>query len=163
MVSALASINFIGAVAWDRYHQYCTKQKLFWSASFTIKGDRNYTTYVLTLTCLYLIIPALTMLTSYQSIQKHFKKTHKYKLNTAWPLRVLLICWAPYVLLCMYASVENVKLVSPKFRMVLPVLAKTTPVFHALLYAFGSESYRAGIWQFLTGKKMALPPSEKSK
>ncbi|XP_061088614.1 RPE-retinal G protein-coupled receptor-like [Conger conger] len=199
MVSALASINFIGAVAWDRYHQYCTKQKLFWSSSMTMsgivwvlsifwaflplagwgeygfeplgtsctldysKGDRNYTTYMLTLTFFYLIIPALTMLTSYQSIQKHFKKTRKYKLNTAWPLRVMLVCWGPYVLLCMYASIDNALAISPKFRMVLPVLAKTTPIFHSLLYAFGTESYRAGIWQFLTGKKMALPPPEKSK
>ncbi|XP_064175286.1 RPE-retinal G protein-coupled receptor-like [Anguilla rostrata] len=197
MVSVLASMNFIAAVAWDRYHQYCTKQKLFWSSSMTIagivwvlsifwaylplngwgeydfeplrtcctldysKGDRNYTTYMLTLTFFYLIIPALTMLTSYQSIQKQFKKTRQYKLNTAWPLRVTLLCWGPYVLLCMYASVENARLVPPKLRMVLPVLAKTAPVFHALLYAFGSQGYRAGIWQFLTGKKMAL--AEKSK
>ncbi|KAG9345967.1 hypothetical protein JZ751_007782 [Albula glossodonta] len=89
------------------------------------KGDRNYTTYVLTLTFFYLIIPSLTMLTSYQSIYKQFKKTGKYR--------------------------------------VLPVLAKTTPAFHALLYSFGSESYRAGIWQFLSGQKMAQIQSEKSK
>ncbi|KAI1886865.1 hypothetical protein AGOR_G00200190 [Albula goreensis] len=199
MVAALASISFIGAIAWDRYHQYCTKQKLQWSTSMTLvvivwvlsvfwaflpltgwgdydfeplrtcctldysKGDRNYTTYVLTLTFFYLIIPALTMFTSYQSIHKQFKKTGKYRLNTAWPLRVLLLCWGPYVLLCMYATVENVRVVSPKFRMVLPVLAKTTPAFHALLYSFGSESYRAGIWQFLSGQKMAQIQSEKSK
>ncbi|KAJ8406804.1 hypothetical protein AAFF_G00297200, partial [Aldrovandia affinis] len=185
MVSALASISLIAAVAWDRYHHYCTKQKLQWSTSVTLvviiwilsvfwaslplagwgdydfepmrtcctldysKGDRSYTTYMLSLTFFYLIIPALTLLTSYQSIRKQFKKTGKYKLNTAWPLRTLLICWGPYVLLCMFASVENVKIVPPKLRMALPVLSKTTPVFHALLYSFGSESYRAGIWQFL--------------
>lgn len=34
------------------------------------------------------------------------------------PLRVLLMCWGPYVLMCIYACFENVKVVSPKLRMV---------------------------------------------
>ncbi|KAJ8264356.1 hypothetical protein GJAV_G00148200 [Gymnothorax javanicus] len=199
MVSVLASISFIGAIAWDRYHQYCTKQKFFWSSAMTMsgivwvlsffwavlplvgwgeydfeplgtcctldysKGDWNYISYMLTLTFLYLIIPALTMLSSYQSINKQFKKTRQYKLNTAWPLRVMLLCWGPYVLLCMYASIYDVSDVSPRFRMMLPVLAKSSPFFHSLLYAFGSENYLAGIRQLFTGKKMALPEPEKSK
>lgn len=30
----------------------------------------------------------------------------------------MLMCWGPYVLMCIYACFENVKLVSPKLRMV---------------------------------------------
>lgn len=26
MVSILAAISFLGAIAWDRYHQYCTSE-----------------------------------------------------------------------------------------------------------------------------------------
>lgn len=26
MISILAAISFLGAVAWDRYHQYCTSE-----------------------------------------------------------------------------------------------------------------------------------------
>lgn len=38
--------------------------------------------------------------------------------NTNLPLRTMLICWGPYVLMCIYACFENVKAVSPKLRMV---------------------------------------------
>lgn len=38
--------------------------------------------------------------------------------NTSLPLRVMLMCWGPYVLMCIYACFENVKTVSPKLRMV---------------------------------------------
>lgn len=38
--------------------------------------------------------------------------------NTSLPLRVMLMCWGPYVLMCIYACFENVKVVSPKLRMV---------------------------------------------
>lgn len=38
--------------------------------------------------------------------------------NTSIPVRVMLMCWGPYVLMCIYACFENVKVVSPKLRMV---------------------------------------------
>lgn len=64
MISVLASISFMAAIAWDRYHQYCTSeyetspgtvhvrshaqktmrvlsragQKLFWSTTLTMSG-----------------------------------------------------------------------------------------------------------------------------
>lgn len=41
-----------------------------------------------------------------------------FQFNTNVPLRVLLMCWGPYVLMCIYACFENTKLVSPKLRMV---------------------------------------------
>ncbi len=38
--------------------------------------------------------------------------------NTGLPLKALLLCWGPYVLMCIYACFENVNLVPPKLRMV---------------------------------------------
>lgn len=38
--------------------------------------------------------------------------------NTNLPLRVMLICWGPYILMSIYACFENAKAVSPKLRMV---------------------------------------------
>lgn len=38
--------------------------------------------------------------------------------NTGLPLKALLFCWGPYVLMCIYACFENVNLVPPKLRMV---------------------------------------------
>ncbi|TRY59410.1 hypothetical protein DNTS_004314 [Danionella cerebrum] len=185
MVSILAAISFLGAIAWDRYHQYCTKQKMFWSTSGTITciiwglaifwaamplpaigwgvfdfepmktcctldytmGDRAYISYTVTITVLYLAFPIIVLQSSYSSIYAYFKKTHLFK--------ALLFCWGPYTVMCVYACFENVTFISPKLRMLLPVLAKTSPIFHAVLYAYGNEFYRGGIWQFLTGHKSA--------
>ncbi|KAJ8014400.1 hypothetical protein DPEC_G00039830 [Dallia pectoralis] len=35
-LTALASIHFIAAIAWDRYHQYCTRTKLQWSSAIIL-------------------------------------------------------------------------------------------------------------------------------
>ncbi|XP_012688870.1 retinal G protein coupled receptor b [Clupea harengus] len=118
------------------------------------KGDRNYITYMLTISVFYFVFPMMMMQSSYSTIYAYFKKTHKYRFNTTIPVRTLLLTWGPYVAMCMYACVENAKLVSPKLRMVLPVLAKTSPIFNAILYSFGNEAYRGGIWRFLTGQKV---------
>ncbi|XP_061563784.1 retinal G protein coupled receptor b [Cololabis saira] len=199
MISLLASISFMATIAWDRYHQYCTRQKLFWSTVMTMsaiiwtlsifwsavplmgwgvydfepmktcctldytRGDRDYITFVLTLIGLYLLFPCFVMVSCYDATYKHFKKTRNYRFNTSMPLRVLLMCWGPYILMCIYACFENAKLVSPKLRMVLPVLAKTNPIFNALLYSFGNEYYRGGVWNFLTGQKIVEPDIKKSK
>ncbi|XP_062383081.1 retinal G protein coupled receptor b [Sardina pilchardus] len=119
------------------------------------KGDRNYITYMLTITFVYLLVPLFVMHDCYSTIYKYFKKTHNYKFNTTIPIKVLLLTWGPYVAMCMYACVENVKLISPKLRMLLPVIAKTSPIFHAVLYSFTNEAYRGGIWQLLTGQRVA--------
>ncbi|CAL8282029.1 unnamed protein product [Merluccius merluccius] len=197
MISVLASISFMAAIAWDRYHQYCTRQKLFWSTTVTMScivwvlsifwaalpltgwgvydfepmrvgctldytmGDRDYVTYMLSLVVFYLLFPAITMMSSYDAINKYFKKIHHQKFNTKLPLRVMLACWGPYVIMCVYACFENVKIVSPKLRMVLPVLAKMNPIFNALLYSFGNEFYRGGVWHFLTGQKLVDPVTKK--
>ncbi|XP_048864512.1 RPE-retinal G protein-coupled receptor-like [Brienomyrus brachyistius] len=188
-LTALASINFIAAIAWDRYHQYCTRTKLqwshviplvlfiwcftgFWSAMPLLgwgeyayeplrtcctldysKGDRNYVSYMLPMAVCNLFIQAVTVMSSYQSIERKFKKTGQYKFNPGTPLKTLLFCWAPYAMLSLYAVFEDATLVSPRLRMVPPLLAKTSPTFNAYLYAFGNEHYRWGIWQLLNGHK----------
>ncbi|NXN25374.1 RGR protein, partial [Nycticryphes semicollaris] len=188
--TALASISSCTAVAWDRYHHYCTRSKLQWSTAISMivfawlfaafwsvmpllgwgeydyeplrtcctldysKGDRNYITYLFALSIFNFIIPGFIMLTAYQSIHQKFKKSGHYKFNTGLPLKTLVICWGPYCLLCFYAAVENVMFISPKYRMIPAVIAKTVPTVDAFIYALGNENYRGGIWQFLTGQKI---------
>ncbi|KAJ8248106.1 hypothetical protein GJAV_G00238370 [Gymnothorax javanicus] len=127
------------------------------------KGDRNYVSYLLPMAFCNLGIQAITVLSSYQSIEKKFKKTGQYKFNTGTPLKTLLLCWGPYGVLSMYAAVQDAKLVSPKIRMIAPIMAKTSPLINPFLYALGNENYRGGIWQFLTGQKIEEPQIEKSK
>lgn len=42
---------------------------------------RDYVTYMLTLVVLYLTFPAITMLSCYDSIYKHFKKIHHHRVS----------------------------------------------------------------------------------
>ncbi|KAK6487533.1 retinal G protein coupled receptor a [Huso huso] len=189
-VTALASISSCAAIAWDRYHKYCTRTKLQWSTAITVaivvwgfsafwsampllgwgeydyeplrtcctldytKGDRNFISYLLPMAFFNFVIPVFIMYTSYQSVAQKFKKTGQTKFSTGLPLKSLVICWGPYSLLCLYAAVEDATLISPKLRMIPAVLAKTSPAINALIYSLGNESYRGGIWQFLTGQKM---------
>ncbi|XP_076854695.1 retinal G protein coupled receptor b [Brachyhypopomus gauderio] len=117
------------------------------------RGDRGSVIYMVSVVVLYLAFPLLIMHLSYSSIYVYFKKTHSFKFNTGLPVKVLLIFWGPYMLICIYSCFENTKLLSPKLRIVFPVLAKMAPVFNALLYAYSNESYRGGIWKFLTGQE----------
>ncbi|KAK6329228.1 hypothetical protein J4Q44_G00012060 [Coregonus suidteri] len=191
-VTALASIHFIAAIAWDRYHQYCTRTKLQWSSAITLaifiwlftafwsampligwgeydyeplrtcctldysKGDRNYVSYLIPMAIFNMAIQTFVVMSSYQSIGQKFKKTGNPRFNTATPLKTFLFCWGPYGVLAFYAAVENANLVSPKIRMLAPILAKTSPTFNVFLYALGNENYRGGIWQFLTGEKIEV-------
>ncbi|KAM9395374.1 RPE-retinal G protein-coupled receptor-like isoform 2-T2 [Salvelinus alpinus] len=192
-VTALASIHFIAAIAWDRYHQYCTRTKLQWSSAITLtifiwlftafwsampligwgeydyeplrtcctldysKGDRNYVSYLIPMAIFNMAVQTFVVITSYKSIGQKFKKTGNARFNTATPLKTFLFCWGPYGVLAFYAAVENANLVSPKIRMLAPILAKTSPTFNVFLYALGNENYRGGIWQFLTGEKIEVP------
>lgn len=189
-MTALASINFIAAIAWDRYHQYCTRTKLQWSSAITLvifiwlftafwaampligwgeydyeplrtcctldysKGDRNYVSYLIPMSIFNMGIQMFVVLSSYQSIDRKFKKTGQAKFNCGTPLKTMLFCWGPYGILAYYAAVENAILVSPKLRMIAPILAKTSPTFNVFVYSLGNENYRGGIWQLLTGQKI---------
>ncbi|XP_051946285.1 RPE-retinal G protein-coupled receptor-like [Xyrauchen texanus] len=195
-VTALASIHFIAAIAWDRYHQYCTRTKLQWSSAITLvifiwlftafwsamplfgwgeydyeplrtcctldysKGDRNYVSYLIPMSIFNMGIQVFVVLSSYQSIDKKFKKTGQAKFNCSTPLKTMLLCWGPYGVLAFYAAVENATLVSPKLRMMAPILAKTSPTFNVFVYALGNENYRGGIWQLLTGQNTETPAIE---
>ncbi|XP_020308941.1 RPE-retinal G protein-coupled receptor-like [Oncorhynchus kisutch] len=195
-VTALASIHFIAAIAWDRYHQYCTRTKLQWSSAITLaifiwlftafwsampligwgeydyeplrtcctldysKGDSNYASYLIPMAIFNMAIQTFVVMSSYQSIGKKFKKTGNPRFNTSTPLKTFLFCWGPYGVLAFYAAVENANLVSPKIRMLAPILAKTSPTFNVFVYALGNENYRGGIWQFLTGEKTEVPQIE---
>lgn len=194
--TALASIHFVAAIAWDRYHQYCTRTKLQWSSAISLsvfiwlfcamwsafpligwgeydyeplrtcctldygKGDRNYASYVIPMAICNMGVQVFVVMSSYQSIAEKFKKTGNPRFNPAAPLKVLLLCWGPYGILSFYAIFENANLVSPKLRMMAPILAKTAPTINAFLYALGNENYRGGIWQFLTGEKIEVPQIE---
>uniref|UniRef100_A0A4W5LQE3 RPE-retinal G protein-coupled receptor n=1 Tax=Hucho hucho TaxID=62062 RepID=A0A4W5LQE3_9TELE len=195
-VTALASIHFIAAIAWDRYHQYCTRTKLQWSSAITLaifiwlftafwsampligwgeydyeplrtcctldysKGDSNYVSYLVPMAIFNMAIQTFVVMSSYQSIGQKFKKTGNPRFNTATPLKTFLFCWGPYGVLAFYAAVENANLVSPKIRMLAPILAKTSPTFNVFVYALGNENYRGGIWQLLTGEKTDVPQIE---
>ncbi|XP_038593941.1 retinal G protein coupled receptor a [Micropterus salmoides] len=195
-VTALASIHFIAAVAWDRYHQYCTRTKLQWSSAITLaifvwlfsafwsamplfgwgeydyeplrtcctldysKGDRNYVSYLIPMATFNMAIQTFVVMSSYQSIAQKFNKTGNPRFNPNTPLKTLLFCWGPYGILAFYAAVENANLVSPKLRMMAPILAKTSPTFNFFLYALGNENYRGGIWQLLTGEKINVSQIE---
>ncbi|XP_064779599.1 RPE-retinal G protein-coupled receptor-like [Oncorhynchus masou masou] len=195
-VTALASIHFIAAIAWDRYHQYCTRTRLQWSSAITLaifiwlftafwsampligwgeydyeplrtcctldysKGDSNYASYLIPMAIFNMAIQTFVVMSSYQSISQKFKKTGNPRFNTSTPLKTFLFCWGPYGVLAFYAAVENANLVSPKIRMLAPILAKTSPTFNVFVYALGNENYRGGIWQFLTGEKTEVPQIE---
>ncbi|XP_010765980.1 retinal G protein coupled receptor a [Notothenia coriiceps] len=195
-LTALASIHFMAAIAWDRYHQYCTRTKLQWSSAITLavfvwlftafwaampligwgeydyeplrtcctldytKGDRNYVSYLIPMSIFNMAIQVFVVMSSYQAIAQKFKKTGNPRFNPNTPLKTMLLCWCPYGVLAFYAAVENANLVSPKLRMMAPILAKTSPIFNVFLYALGNENYRGGIWQFLTGEKIEVPQIE---
>ncbi|XP_059422118.1 retinal G protein coupled receptor a [Carassius carassius] len=189
-MTALASIHFIAAIAWDRYHQYCTRTRLHWSSAITLvifiwlftafwaampligwgeydyeplrtcctldysKGDRNYVSYLIPMSIFNMGIQMFVVLSSYKSIDRKFKKTGQAKFNCGTPLKTMLFCWGPYGILAYYAAVENATIVSPKLRMIAPILAKTSPTFNVFVYSLGNENYRGGIWQLLTGQKI---------
>ncbi|XP_034464338.1 LOW QUALITY PROTEIN: retinal G protein coupled receptor a [Hippoglossus hippoglossus] len=195
-VTALASIHFIAAIAWDRYHQYCTRTKLQWSSAITLtvfiwlftafwsampligwgeydyeplrtcctldytKGDRNYVSYLIPMSIFNMAIQVFVCHVLLPIHCTEIQEDWNPKFNPNTPLKTMLFCWGPYGLLAFYAAVENASLVSPKLRMMAPILAKTSPTFNVFLYALGNENYRGGIWQFLTGEKIEVPQIE---
>ncbi|XP_078055646.1 retinal G protein coupled receptor a [Mustelus asterias] len=118
------------------------------------KGDRKFVSFFIPVAIFEFALPLFILITSYQSCASKFKKTGQAKFNTGLPFKTLIICWGPYSVLCMYAVVENVTVLSPKLRMLPAILAKTSPMANAFVYALGNPNYRGGIWSFLTGQKM---------
>uniref|UniRef100_A0A671PNT3 RPE-retinal G protein-coupled receptor n=1 Tax=Sinocyclocheilus anshuiensis TaxID=1608454 RepID=A0A671PNT3_9TELE len=183
-MTALASIHFIAAIAWDRYHQYCTRTKLQWSSAITLvifiwlftafwaampligwgeydyeplrtcctldysKGDRNYVSYLIPMSIFNMACDLEIQLSLNLLLALYVQ------FNCGTPLKTMLFCWGPYGILAYYAAVKNATLVSPKLRMIAPILAKTSPAFNVFVYSLGNENYRGGIWQLLTGQKI---------
>lgn len=192
-LTALSSIHFIAAIAWDRYHQYCTRTKLHWGRVISLaifiwlftafwaampligwgeydyeplrtcctldisKGDRNYISYVIPMAICNMGIQVFIVMSCYKSIDKKFKKMGQDKFNCSTPLKTLLFCWGPYGILAFYAAVQNANLLSPKLKMIAPIVAKTSPLCNVFVYALRNENYRGGIWQLLTGQKIETP------
>ncbi|XP_061763591.1 RPE-retinal G protein-coupled receptor-like [Nerophis ophidion] len=193
MISVLASVSFMAAIAWDRYHQYCTRQRLFWSTTMVItafiwvmaifwasmpllgwgvydfeplrtcctldytRGDRNFISYMVTLVMLYLTFPTYIFHSCYNAIERQFNRVHHHRFNTGRPLTVMWICWLPYTLICLYACVFDAKYFSPRTRMMCPLLAKLNPICNVVLYSFGNEFHRGGVWYLFTGQRPAQP------
>ncbi|KAF7655917.1 hypothetical protein LDENG_00048430 [Lucifuga dentata] len=124
------------------------------------KGDRNYVSYLIPMSLCNMVVQLFVIMSSYQSIAQKFQKTGNPRFNPTIPLKTLLLCWGPYGLLSYYAAMENANLVSPKLRMIAPIMAKTAPTINVFLYALGNENYRGGIWQLLTGEKIDVPQIE---
>ncbi|XP_061787683.1 retinal G protein coupled receptor b [Nerophis lumbriciformis] len=199
MISVLASVSFMAAIAWDRYHQYCTRQKLFWSTTMVItafiwvmavfwasmpllgwgvydfepmrtcctldytRGDWNYISYMLTLMILYMTFPTYIFLTCYDAINRQFKRVHHHRFNTDIPFRVMWVCWGPYIVVCLYACLFDPEYIHPRIRMMFPVMAKMNPICNVVLYSYGNEFFRGGVWYYLTGQRVAEPTPQKSK
>ncbi|XP_063076938.1 RPE-retinal G protein-coupled receptor-like [Engraulis encrasicolus] len=115
------------------------------------EGDWKYASYMLTIAFVYLLVPWGVMRSSYDSIYAYFKKTHSFKFNTFIPEATLFATWGPYLVLLLYSCVADAKTVSPQFRMVLPVWAKTSTIFNAFIYSYTNKTYKDGIWRLLGG------------
>ncbi|XP_041032415.1 retinal G protein coupled receptor a isoform X1 [Carcharodon carcharias] len=137
-------------LGWGKYNY----EPLRTCCTLDYSGDRNFVLFSIPMALFEFVLPLLILVTSYQSCANKFKKTGQVKFNTGLPCKTLLICWGPYSLLCLYAVVENATALSPQLRMLPAILAKTSPVANAFVYALGNPNYRGGIWSFLTGQKM---------
>ncbi|XP_070472555.1 RPE-retinal G protein-coupled receptor isoform X2 [Equus przewalskii] len=150
-VTALASICSSAAIAWGRYHHYCTRSRLAWNTAVFLvffvwlsstfwaalpllgwghydyeplgtcctldysKGDRNFTSFLLTMAFFNLLLPLLITLTSYRLMEQKLGKTGQLQVPA--------------------------------------LVAKTVPTINAVNYALGSEMLHRGIWQCLSPQK----------
>ncbi|PIO33248.1 hypothetical protein AB205_0212880, partial [Aquarana catesbeiana] len=179
-VAALSSISSCAAIAWDRYHQYCTRSKLHWSTSISVVmfvwgfsafwsmmplfgwGEYDYEPLR---TCCTLDYSKADRMNTFSFFTDELWITSKI---TDYMLGAILTA----VLLCNYSGCNNpfakvtdvyktacyfvlLKLSPGHIFLQMPaVLAKMSPAVNAYVYGLGNENYRGGIWQFLTGQKI---------
>ncbi|KAK3528674.1 hypothetical protein QTP70_007716 [Hemibagrus guttatus] len=168
LVSILAGISFLGAVAWDRYHMYCTKQKIFWSTSLTM------TSIMWILAVLWSALPlpfigwgvfdfepmdvgcTLDYTRGDRSVRRgviiFFSPMSRAYITYTLALVLLYLTFPLLIMHSSYCSIYTYFKKIHNFK-ALPVLAKLSPISNALLYAYNNEFYRGGIWQFLTGQR----------
>ncbi|KAK2497203.1 hypothetical protein MC885_006810 [Smutsia gigantea] len=160
-VTALASICSGAAIAWGRYHHYCTPLPLLGWGHYDYeplgtcctldysRGDRNFTSFLFTLASFNFLAPLFITVTSYRLMEQKLRKAGHLQVNTTLPARTLLLGWGPYALLYLYAAVADVTSISPKLQMVPAIIAKTVPTVNAINYGLGSGMVQRGIWQCL--------------
>ncbi|XP_073097784.1 RPE-retinal G protein-coupled receptor isoform X1 [Manis javanica] len=185
-VTALASICSSAAIAWGRYHHYCTRSQLAWNTALSVvlcvwlssafwaalpllgwghydyeplgmcctldysRGDRNFTSFLLTLASFNFLAPLFITVTSYRLMEQKLRKAGHLQVNTTLPSRTLLLGWGPYALLYLYAAIADVTSISPRLQMVPALIAKTVPTVNAINYGLGSGMVHRGIWQCLS-------------
>eukprot|EP00069_Balaena_mysticetus_P005614 bmy_17953T0 len=163
--TALASICSSAAIAWGRYHHYCTPLPLLGWGHYDYeplgtcctldysRGDRNFTSFLFTMAFFNFLLPLFITVISYRLMEQKLGKTGRPPVNTVLPARTLLLGWGPYALLYLYAAVADVTSISPKLQMVPALIAKAVPTVNAINYALGSEMVHRGIWQCLSPQK----------
>ncbi|XP_034876183.1 RPE-retinal G protein-coupled receptor isoform X1 [Mirounga leonina] len=191
-LTALGSICSSAAIAWGRYHHYCTRSQLAWNTAVSLvicvwlssafwaalpllgwghydyeplgtcctldysRGDRNFTSFLLTMAFFNFFLPLFITLTSYRFMEQKLRKTGHLQVNTTVPARTLLFGWGPYAVLYLSATVTDVSAISPKLQMVPALIAKTVPTINAINYALGREMVHRGIWQCLSPQRSEL-------
>uniref|UniRef100_A0A8C0S2Z3 RPE-retinal G protein-coupled receptor n=1 Tax=Canis lupus familiaris TaxID=9615 RepID=A0A8C0S2Z3_CANLF len=187
--TALASICSSAALAWGRYHHYCTRGQLSWNTAISLvlcvwlssvfwaalpllgwgrydyeplgtcctldysRVDRNFTSYLFTMAFFNFFLPLLITLVSYRLMEQKLKKPGHLQVSTTVPARTLLLCWGPYALLYLYATVADVRSVPPKLQMVPALIAKAAPTINAIHYALGGDMVHGGLWQCLSPQR----------
>ncbi|XP_023862873.1 RPE-retinal G protein-coupled receptor isoform X2 [Salvelinus sp. IW2-2015] len=157
-VTALASIHFIAAIAWDRYHQYCTRTKLQWSSAITLA------IFIWLFTAFWSAMPLIGWGEyDYEPLRTcctlDYSKGDSNYASYLIPMAIFNMAIQTFVVMSSYQSIGQKfkKTGNPRLA---PILAKTSPTFNVFVYALGNENYSGGIWQFLTGEKTEVPQIE---
>ncbi|XP_029466510.1 RPE-retinal G protein-coupled receptor isoform X2 [Rhinatrema bivittatum] len=150
-VAALSSISFCAAIAWDRYNQYCTRSKLQWSTSVSVVLS------VWTFSAFWSAMPLLGWGEyDYEPLRTcctlDYSKGDRNFISYLLPMAFFEFLIPLFIMVTAYQSMtlkfkKNGQLKIPA------ILAKSSPAVNAFIYGLGNESYRGGIWQFLTGQK----------
>nr|XP_012323956.1 RPE-retinal G protein-coupled receptor isoform X5 [Aotus nancymaae] len=150
-VTALASICGSAAIAWGRYHHYCTRSQLAWNSAISLvlfvwlsstfwaafpllgwghydyeplgtcctldysKGDRNFTSFLFTMSFFNFAMPLFITITSYRLMEQKLRKSGHLQVPA--------------------------------------LIAKMVPTINAINYALGNEMVCRGIWQCLSPQK----------
>uniref|UniRef100_A0A8C6QGG1 RPE-retinal G protein-coupled receptor n=1 Tax=Nannospalax galili TaxID=1026970 RepID=A0A8C6QGG1_NANGA len=180
--TALASICGTAAIAWGRYHHYCTRSQLAWNtavplvlfvwlssvfwAALPLMGWGHYDYEPLGTCCTLdyskasssprlfnFLVPLFITLTSYRLMEQKCGRSGHLQVNTTLPGQMLLLGWGPYALLYLYAAITDVNSISPKMQMVPALIAKTVPTINAINYALHNGMVYRGIWQCLSPQR----------
>ncbi|MEQ2183116.1 hypothetical protein GOODEAATRI_029343, partial [Goodea atripinnis] len=163
-MTALASLHFIAAIAWDRYHQYCTSKltprgtKLQWSSAISLAA------FVWMFAAFWAAMPLIGWGEyDYEPLRTcctlDYSKGDRNYVSYLIPMSIFNMGIQVFVVLSSYQSIAQ-KFKKTGNPRIAPILAKTSPTFNPLLYALGNENYRGGIWRLLTGEKIDVPQTD---